>query len=590
VKILLVALNAKYPHVNLAVRLLKAYSGARCASVRDGVARVSIGEWNVNEPPRRVLRGIAEAGPDAVLFSTYLWNRALTVAIARDVRRLLPGVIVGFGGPEATWSVGSLLAECPGVDFVVAGEGEETFAEVVDLLAAVPATRADRLAAISSVRGVRARGADGVVRSGGDRPPIADLGSIPFPYVDLDFDPTHRIVYHESSRGCPFSCAYCLSARDEGVRYYPLERALADVDWFLSRKVPLVKYVDRTFNLDPERARAILSRIRDGYTGVTRFHFEIAPELVDSDLAEILASMPAGSVQLEAGIQSARPETLRAVSRPARLEEARAGFARIPRGIHTHVDLIAGLPGEGIESFARSFDFAFSLGADMLQLGFLKVLPGAPIEEIALADPGYTWSASPPYEVLRTPNLSFEELSLLKDVEAVFDVWYNGSLARTALARLASGSDGAFAAFRALADFARGWFADHDLSFPRRPADAFACVAAFIESRADRSALECLRYDFLLRGKPGAFPPWFVRRYDKAAHDRAIRDVLGPVPRRVAYARSELETFAFDPRTGSGGETALLFLYGDDGSCVIHSIVGEKSGRIDHQPLPKRDG
>jgi hypothetical protein len=139
--------------------------------------------------------------------------------------------------------------------------------------------------------------------------------------------------------------------------------------------------------------------------------------------------------------------------------------------------------------------------------------------------------------------------SLLKDVEAVFDVWYNGSLARTALARLASGSDGAFAAFRALADFARGWFADHDLSFPRRPADAFACVAAFIESGADRLALECLRYDFLLRGKPGAFPPWFVRRYDKAAHDRAIRDILGPVPRRVAYARSELEAFAFDPRT-----------------------------------------
>lgn len=581
-RVLLVALNAKYSHMNLAVRLLKAYADARSASIRDGAARVLIGEWNVNEPSRRILRGIAELGPDAVLFSTYLWNRALAVSLARDVRRLLPGVVVGFGGPEATWAVGPLLAECMEADFVIAGEGEETFAEVVDSLATPLTSRANHLAALSSIQGVHARGSDGVVRSGGDRAPIADLGSIPFPYAGPDFDPTHRIVYHESSRGCPFSCAYCLSARDEGVRYYPLERALADVDWFLSRGVPLVKYVDRTFNLDTSRACAILSRIRDGYNGSTRFHFEIAPELVDGQFAEALASMPPGSVQLEAGIQSARPETLRAVSRPVRLDEARAGFARIPRGIHTHVDLIAGLPGEGLESFARSFDFAFSLGADVVQLGFLKVLPGAPIEGVARSDPGYAWSANPPYEVLRTPSLSFVELSLLKDVEAIFDAWYNGSLARTALARLASGKASAFAAFRSLAEFAREWFADHDLSLPRRPVDVFACVAAFIEARADLSALECLRYDFLLRGKPGSFPPWFVRRYDKVAHDRAIRDILGPVPRRVAYARSELEAFAFDPRTGAGGEATLLFLYGEDGSCVIHSIAGEKSGRIDH--------
>jgi radical SAM superfamily enzyme YgiQ (UPF0313 family) len=270
--------------------------------------------------------------------------------------------------------VGPLLAECPEVDFVVAGEGRR------------PSPRSSiflpryllRVAIVSPPfrRSGGSRARRRRRRSVGRRP-AADRGPwldpLPVRRPRLRSDASDRVSRVES--GCPFSCAYCLSARDEGVRYYPLERALADVDWFLSRKVPLVKYVDRTFNLDPERARAILSRIRDGYTGITRFHFEIAPELVDGELAEILASMPAGSVQLEAGIQSARPETLRAVSRPARLEEARAGFARIPRGIHTHVDLIAGLPGEGIESFARSFDFAFSLGADMLQLGFLRCCP-----------------------------------------------------------------------------------------------------------------------------------------------------------------------------------------------------------------------
>ena len=600
VKILLVAINAKYVQTNLAVRLLRAYAEAHAPSVRSGSVSVEIAEWNINQPSGAIVRGIYESHADAVFFSVYLWNREMTLRVASDVRLVLGDAVLGFGGPEVSWAAEKFLDECVVGDLVIAGEGEVTFAELVErltqcaneapsILGAVPRKlRASLSEILSGVAGVYFRDRDSggrgsAVRFCGERPLIADLGEIPFPYAAerIDFDPSHRIVYYESSRGCPFNCAYCLSSLDARVRYYPLERVLGELAYFMDRCFPLVKFVDRTFNLDPERFLRIWEFIRDRHNGKTLFHFEIAAEYLPDAAYSVLAGMPEGAVQFEIGIQSINEKTLQKVGRPAHPGVLAERIARIPKHIHTHVDLIAGLPEEDLASFARSFDFAFALGADMLQLGFLKVLPGSPMERIAREAEGYRWSDSPPYEVLSSPVMQYVDLLILKEVEHLVDTWHNSGLMRNSLRSICASSDSAFALFRALAGFAKGYFADHDLFLPRKLTESFACMAAFlkeglasgliwggltVDASSFRAALEHLRYDFLLQGKPGVFPDWYERRYSKEAHDDLLdsqgllsgHDGGMPISRRVAYSRTEIDRFRFD---GSVRETTILFLY-----------------------------
>jgi radical SAM superfamily enzyme YgiQ (UPF0313 family) len=575
VKILLVAINAKYVQTNLAIRLLKAYAQAHSPAIRDGLATLELGEWNVNQPFGSIVRGIYESAPDAVFFSTYVWNRDAVFRVASDVRQVLPRSLIGLGGPEVSFAPEKAFAECPASDVLLSGEGEATFTELVERLATQSATLSDSYArptdaqasenAFANIPGLYYRA--GTVGFGGERPLLEDLDSIPFPYTPdlLDFDPVHRLVYYESSRGCPFRCAFCLSALDSRVRYYPLDRVLREIAYFMEAGFPLVKFVDRTFNLDPARFLAIWAFIRDHHNGKTLFHFEIAAEYLPDNAFELLETMPAGSVQFEIGIQSSNPETLASVGRVARIEELAKKIRRIPKKIHTHVDLIAGLPKENLSSFASSFDYAFALGADMLQLGFLKILPGTIMEKIALGSDGYRWSAAPPYEVLSSPSLPYGELVTLKEIEVLVDAWYNSGLMRNALAFLCREPESPFAVFRSLVAHARAFFPDGDLFLPRRPADAYACMAAYLASRGNPLALEWLRYDFLLQGKPGAFPPWFTRRYSKEAHDAALETagiLEGPgafrISRREAYARTEYERFSLGD---AGRENAVLFIY-----------------------------
>lgn len=561
VKILLVAINAKYVQTNLAVRLLASYARRVVPAVADGTVSVEKGEWNVNEPAGQIVRGIVEREPDVVLFSTYIWNRGMVFRVMSDVRKLLPGVLLGAGGPEVSWNAEKDVREHSELDLVISGEGELTLVELIRRLA-------DGLP-LAGTPGTYVR-SGGEIVFGGAREPMIDLGEIPFPYASglLDFDPTNRIVYYESSRGCPFSCAYCLSSIDRAVRYYPLERVLSDIKYFLEEGFPLVKFTDRTFNLAPERYLAIWKFIRDHYNGTTRFHFELSADLLADDAFAVLETMPEGSVQFEIGIQSTNAETLRLVGRKSDVDRLAANVRRIPAAIHRHVDLIAGLPAEDLPSFSRSFDFAFALGADMLQLGFLKILDGSPMAAIARAEAGpsgYAWSAEPPYEVLRSPAMPYRDLLAVKDVECLVDAWYNTGLLRNFLTRLAADGS-AFALFRELASFVRGYFADGDLYLPRRPADIFACAHAFLMARLANAGVnaytdEWLRYDFLLQGKPGAFPAWYERRYDRDAHDAALlaQGFLGTgESRRTLYARTEYDRFRFSPEEG---EFALLFEY-----------------------------
>jgi hypothetical protein len=565
VKILLVAINAKYVQTNLAIRLLSEYAAAYSPAVGAGLARVEYAEWNINQLPAQIVRGIFEARPQAAFFSTYIWNRDTVIRVAEELRKLLPAAIIGFGGPEVSWSAERFAERCPAADCVISGEGEETFLAITERLAdSAAAGGIVSREALLGLPGLYVRGVDGLMAFGGLRPEIAELDRIPFPYRgEPGFEPENRIVYYESSRGCPFTCAYCLSSIDRHVRYYSMDRVLADVSFFLENGWPLVKFVDRTFNLDPDRYLAIWRHIRDHHNGKTLFHFEIAAEYLTDEAFAVLETMPEGSVQFEIGIQSSNAETLRLVGRKSDLHRLAESVRRIPRAIHTHVDLIAGLPAEDLTRFATSFDFAFALGADMLQLGFLKVLAGSPMEGMARASAGYAWSDYPPYEVLATPVLPYADLLAIKDVETVLDGWYNSGLMRHTIDWLCSKTVSAFATFGDLAGALRAHFPGEDLTLPRRPADLFDCMAAFLVARGDAQGVEWLKVDYLTQGKPGVFPGWFERRYSKARHDEALvsRGVLtnAGASRRLAYAQTEYEEIVFPDRPET---QPVLFVYG----------------------------
>jgi hypothetical protein len=560
VKILLVGINAKYVQTNLAIRLLKGFASRYSQAVRSGRIEIQTAEWNINQLPGQIVRGIYETHADAVVFSTYIWNREMVLSVAGEIRKIQPLLLIGFGGPEVSWSARKFFEDCPAADLIIAGEGEEAFVDFLDAWAEGQS--------VSRIKGIYSR-ADGF-SFGGDRPPMTDLSQIPFPYDEenLDFDPENRIVYYESSRGCPFSCAYCLSSIDKSVRYYPLERVLSEIGYFLERGFPLVKFVDRTFNLDPARYLSIWTYIRDHHNGKTLFHFEIAAEYLSDEAFTLLETIPEGAIQFEIGIQSINSETLRLVGRPAHPEALAEKIRRIPKHIHTHVDLIAGLPAENLASFASSFDYAFALDAGMLQLGFLKILSGSPMERIAESSPGYVWSSRPPYEVLSSPVMPYNDLLGLKDIDRLVDDWYNSGLMRNALNFLVLRADSAFSVFRDLTLFTRSFYPDHDPYLPRRPTDHFACLAAFSRSffsgrtGCTSVAIEWLKLDFLLQGKPGSFPDWFIRRYSKDAHDAALvsHGISGPggETRRLAYARTEYEELCL---TEEESPQSFLFIY-----------------------------
>lgn len=625
-KTLLVGVNAKYVHTNLAIRILREFLREQCVPVQSGALSVEIAEWNVNEPVSSIVRGVLESGAEVVFFSTYIWNRRAVFDAADALRAVQPELIIGFGGPEAASVPEATFADCSAADLVITGEGELTLSETLERIWAVRYLAAEgRILALAGIPGlvIRER-VSGCVSRAVPRSVIEDLSIIPFPYArGFDFDPENRIVYYETGRGCPFSCAYCLSAVERGVRWYPLERVLGEVEWFLERRVPLVKLTDRTFNLDGPRSRAVWERIRDRWNGVTCFHFEISAALLDEADFAVLETLPAGAVQFEIGIQSTNPATLAAVSRTGDFVSLAQRIRRIPRTIHTHVDLIAGLPHEGLESLALSVNRVFALGADMLQLGFLKVLPGAPMAAIAAADPGWRVTPAPPYEVLATPDLCWDELLAVKDVEQVLDSWYNSGLMRETLTFLAwrsgacvPGLPAAWEVFRDLAGWIRRWYPDGQLYLPRRLQDSFACLAAWITSGEKGApaeanvgaALERLRLDYLLQAKPGAFPEWYERRYDKEAHQRALETravAAGSATpavdggsataasgsggssrapsRRVLYAASEWDSFDF-----SVGPLPLVLSRGDFPDASTARLSGGLLVRYGPRGIPAR--
>ena len=408
-KILLAACNAKYIHSNLAVYDLKAYSS-------DYDEHVSLREYTINQPKDEILKDIYSSGADVVCFSCYIWNISFVRELIRDLVKILPKTAFWAGGPEVSYDAEKFLTEMPEMTGVMVGEGEKTFHDLLEFYI-------DGKDSLEEISGIAYRTGDKIIHNGWRE--LMDLSAIPFVYEHLEkFE--NRIIYYESSRGCPFSCSYCLSSIDKKLRFRDLELVKKELQFFLDHRVPQVKFVDRTFNCKHEHAMTIWKYILEHDNGVTNFHFEISADLLREEEMELMSQMRPGLIQLEIGVQSTNPETIRAIHRHMDLKKLEHCVNRVHsfRNIHQHLDLIAGLPYEDYDTFHQSFNDVYRMKPDQLQLGFLKVLKGSLMQKEAEVY-GIVYKEKEPYEVLSTNWLTYGEVLKLKMVESMVEVYYN---------------------------------------------------------------------------------------------------------------------------------------------------------------------
>ncbi|MEG0214582.1 MAG: B12-binding domain-containing radical SAM protein [Hungatella sp.] len=451
-KFLLVAINAKYIHSNLGVYSLQAYAAQRLAEQASSWT-IEIGEYTINHQMELILKDIYRRKPDAIGCSCYIWNIGYMRDLIRDLHKLRPKMQIWLGGPEVSYDAAQVLRDEPGVTGIMVGEGEETFAQLMESYGH-GAADCETLPAPAwyGVNGLVFRGSDGAIVTNPIRP-VMDMSRIPFAYRNLDgFE--HKIIYYESSRGCPYSCSYCLSSIDKAVRFRDLSLVKTELDFFLEHRVSQVKFVDRTFNCKKSHALAIWSYILEHDNGITNFHFEISADILEEEELAIMRQMRPGLIQLEIGVQTSNPQTIREIRRTMDLDKLRSIVSWINQGhnIHQHLDLIAGLPYEGYESFVRSFHEVYAMRPEQLQLGFLKVLKGSYMAEMAEAYE-LIYQSRPPYEVLSTKWICYEELLRLKAVEEMVEVYYNSGQFRRTIESLEGEFSSAFAMFTALADY-----------------------------------------------------------------------------------------------------------------------------------------
>ncbi|MCI8638824.1 MAG: B12-binding domain-containing radical SAM protein [Coprococcus sp.] len=447
-KILLTAVNAKYIHSNLAIYSLKAYA----EKYADG-ADIFVMEFTINQQTDEILRGIYREKPDMLCLSCYIWNWDHIVRIVREVKKVLPDVILWLGGPEVSYDGAAVLKSLPEADGVMKGEGEQTFAE---LAAYYQGKQGKRLSDIPGIvyRAERACGADKEIREN-DWREVIDLSSVPFVYQDME-PFRHKIIYYESSRGCPFSCSYCLSSIDKCLRFRDLDLVKRELQFFLDHNVEQVKFVDRTFNCRHAHAIAIWKYILEHDNGLTNFHFEISADLLNEEELELMGRMRPGLIQLEIGVQSTNPDTIREIHRTMQFSRLSENVRRIHSygNIHQHVDLIAGLPYEDYESFGKSFDAVYDLAPEQLQLGFLKVLKGSEMEK-QKEKYELLHKSFPPYEALSTRWLPYQDMIRLKEIEEMVEVYYNSRQFCYTLKYLTPKFPGPFAFFESLAGYYR---------------------------------------------------------------------------------------------------------------------------------------
>ena len=437
-KILLAACNAKYIHSNLAVYDLQAYAS-------EYTDHIILKEYTINQQKDDIMRDIYLEHPDVVCVSCYIWNISFVKELMADLAKILPDADFWAGGPEVSYDAEKFLSENPEFTGVMVGEGEETFQELSGYYVKKNPEK------LENIIGICYRDGEKIIHNGWRQ--IMDLSSIPFIYKDLS-EFKNRIIYYESSRGCPFSCSYCLSSVDKKLRFRDIEMVKKELQFFIDHKVPQVKFVDRTFNCKHDHAMAIWKYINDHDNGVTNFHFEISADLLREEELQEMSTMRPGLIQLEIGVQSTNPDTIKAIHRTMDFEKLKGIVDRIHSfgNIHQHLDLIAGLPYEDYDSFRNSFNDVYALKPQQLQLGFLKVLKGSHMMEMC-REYGIVYKNREPYEVLSTKWLDYDHVLKLKNVENMVEVYYNSGQFQKTLKYAESFFPDAFSIYEGLGIF-----------------------------------------------------------------------------------------------------------------------------------------
>ena len=533
-KILLVACNAKYIHSNLAVYDLQAYAS-------DYADHIVLKEYTINQQKDDIMRDIYLEHPDVVCVSCYIWNLSFVKELMADLIKILPGADFWAGGPEVSYDAEKFLTENSEFKGVMVGEGEETFKELAGYY--VEKNPQD----LKDMTGICYRDGDQIIHNGWRQ--IMNLSSIPFIYKDLS-EFKNRIIYYESSRGCPFSCAYCLSSIDKKLRFRDTETVKKELQFFIDNKVPQVKFVDRTFNCKHDHAMAIWKYINEHDNGVTNFHFEISADLLREEELQEMSTMRPGLIQLEIGVQSTNPDTIKAIHRTMDFEKLKGIVDRIHSfgNIHQHLDLIAGLPYEDYDSFRHSFNDVYALKPQQLQLGFLKVLKGSHMMEMC-KEYGIVYKTQEPYEVLSTKWLDYDHVLKLKTVENMVEVYYNSGQFQNTLEYLEKFFPDAFSIYERLGSFymEKGY---GDVSHTRMR--RYEILLEFLEDVPEISmdqVKDQMVYDLYLRENLKS-RPGFAR--DQKPFERQVWDFR---KREKVAKNAHVEVFA--------DGTVLLFNYAD---------------------------
>lgn len=495
-KIFLTAINAKYIHSNLAVYSLRAYA-------KVFQEQIEIGEYTINNRVDYILEQIYKAKPDVLCFSCYIWNIGDVEDLITEYHKLCPEVPIWVGGPEVSYEVETFLEEHPQVTGVMIGEGERTFQQLCEYYVNQNGT-------LKELNGIAYKDSvSGEVIFTQPQEPM-NMSDIPFCYDHIEnFE--NRIIYYESSRGCPFNCSYCLSSIDKKLRFRDTELVKKELAFFIEKKVPQVKFVDRTFNCKHDHAMEIWRFVKEHDNGITNFHFEISADLLNEEELALIHDMRPGLIQLEIGVQSTNEPTIREIHRTMKLELLKDIVRKIQSGgnIHEHLDLIAGLPYEDYAAFAKSFDEIYELKPNQLQLGFLKVLKGSYMYGHA-AEYEIVYHEKTPYEVMKTKWLSFDDVLKIKQVEEMLEVYYNSGQFEITMKVLEPLFDSAFMMFQELGAFyeAKGYFG---MSHSRiRRAEI---LLEFMRERKSSDAVmqmleESLTFDLYYRENCKSRPSW----------------------------------------------------------------------------------
>ena len=533
-KILLAACNAKYIHSNLAVYDLQAYAS-------DYADHIVLKEYTINQQKDDIMRDIYLEHPDVVCVSCYIWNLSFVKELMADLIKILPGADFWAGGPEVSYDAEKFLTENSEFKGVMVGEGEETFKELAGYYVEKNPQN------LKDMTGICYRDGDQIIHNGWRQ--IMDLSSIPFIYKDLS-EFKNRIIYYESSRGCPFSCSYCLSSIDKKLRFRDTETVKKELQFFIDNKVPQVKFVDRTFNCKHDHAMAIWKYINEHDNGVTNFHFEISADLLREEELQEMSTMRPGLIQLEIGVQSTNSDTIKAIHRTMDFEKLKGIVDRIHSfgNIHQHLDLIAGLPYEDYDSFRHSFNDVYALKPQQLQLGFLKVLKGSHMMEMC-REYGIVYKTQEPYEVLSTKWLDYDHVLKLKTVENMVEVYYNSGQFQNTLEYLENFFQDAFSIYERLGSFymEKGY---GDVSHTRMR--RYEILLEFLEDVPEISmdqVKDQMVYDLYLRENLKS-RPGFAR--DQKPFERQVWDFR---KREKVAKNAHVEVFA--------DGTVLLFNYAD---------------------------